>query len=255
MNHWTLTDKRALVTGAGRGIGAAIASEFLHLGAKVFGVARSESDLARLQSEHSNFGAQLHIISADLTDEIQCSQAVDRAAETMGGVDILINNAGIAFRAPALDSKAADLTRLMELNVQAAWHLCQLANPFLKQSDSASIINVSSVASQVALPNRILYGASKAALDHLTFALATEWGPDGIRVNGVLPWFTNTPITKKVLEEDPAWAAKVIESTPLGRVASPKDIARAVAFLAMPASSYVTGQLLAVDGGFLKKGI
>jgi len=121
-------------------------------------------------------------------------------------------------------------------------------------SARGSIVNISSITSQVALPSRVLYGTSKAALDHLTRALAVEWGGDGIRVNAVLPWFTRTAMTTKVLD-DPEWSERILQATPLARVAEPEDIARAAAFLAMPAAGFITGQLLPVDGGFLAKGL
>lgn len=113
-----------------------------------------------------------------------------------------------------------------------------------------SIVNISSITSHVALSNRVLYDTSKAALDHLTHALAVEGGANGVRVNAVPPWFTRTPMTAKILE-DPGWSERILQATPRGRVAIPKIIARAAAFLAMLAAGFLTGQLLALDGGFL----
>jgi len=124
----------------------------------------------------------------------------------------------------------------------------------LLKASRGSVVNVSSVGGSRVLPDRVAYGTSKAALDYLTGYLAVEWGPDGIRVNAVLPWFTRTDMVQKVLE-DRAFERKLIAATPLRRLAEPADVARAVAFLALPDSAYITGQLLAVDGGYLAQGL
>jgi tropinone reductase I len=254
MNPWSLSGHRALVTGAGRGIGAALVAELLHHGASVLGIARTASDLAQLRAAHPEAGTRLHVLAADLTHADQRAQLITHAAQVLGGLDLLINNAGTTFRATATTSTTDDFQRLLDLNVLAAFDLARLAHPLLRASPHAAIVNLSSITSQIALPERVLYGTTNAALDHLTRALAVEWGPDGIRVNAILPWFTQTPMTRSILD-DPIWSARILKATPLGRVADPADIARAVAFLAMPASGYITGQLLAVDGGFLAKGL
>ena len=142
---------------------------------------------------------------------------------------------------------------LLEVNLLGAFALAEAAYEELRAS-SGTVVNVSSVTSQRVLPNRLAYGSTKAALDHMTRSLAVEWGPDGIRVNGVLPWFTRTEMVKKVLE-DAAFEQELIAATPLGRLAEPADIARVVVFLALPDSAYVTGQLIAVDGGYLAQGL
>lgn len=254
MNHWNLQGHRAIVTGAGRGIGAAILAELLHHGASVLGIARTAADLDQLRASHPQAAGRLFTHQGDITQPGEDARLIDHAVTALGGIDILVNNAGATFRAPAVESTTADFQKLIDLNLFAAFNLARLAHPQLRASPHASIVNVSSITSHAALPNRLLYGTTKAALDHLTRALAAEWGPDGIRVNAVLPWFTKTPMTSTVLD-DPAWSKRILQATPLGRVADPEDIARAVAFLAMPAASFITGQLLAVDGGFLTKGL
>jgi Tropinone reductase 1 len=254
MNPWSLEGMRIVVTGAGRGIGAAMVAEFLRHGASVLGTARTQSDLDALLAAHAHVENRLKTFQADITQPQERERLIERAKLSFGGLDVLVNNAGGTFRAPATESSTADFQRLLDLNVFAAFELAKLAHPLLKASAHGSIVNISSITSHVALPNRVLYGTSKAALDHLTRALAVEWGADGIRANAVLPWFTRTPMTASVLE-DPEWSERILQATPLGRVAEPEDIARAAAFLAMPAAGYVTGQLLAVDGGFLAKGL
>jgi Tropinone reductase 1 len=251
---WSLHGRRALVTGAGRGIGAAIVAELLRLGASVLGTARTSADLDQLRVSNPEVGDRLHVFRADITRPDDRELLIADTIHKLGGLDLLINNAGATFRAPATASTLGDFQSLFELNVLATFELSRLAHPYLKAAAPAAIVNLSSVTSQVGLPDRALYGTTKAALDHLTRALAAEWGPDDIRVNAVLPWFTKTPMTSTVLD-DPAWSERILQATPLGRVAEPTDIARAVAFLSMPAASYITGQLIAVDGGFLAKGL
>ncbi len=203
---------------------------------------------------HAHVESRLKHFRADITQPHDRERLIERSKLFFGGLDVLVNNAGGSFRAPALESSPADFQRLLDLNVFAAFELAKLSHPLLKASTHGSIVNISSITSHVALPNRVLYGTSKAALDHLTRALAVEWGADGIRVNAVLPWFTRTPMMAKILE-DPEWSRRILQATPLGRVANPEDIARAATFLAMPAAGFITGQLAAVDGGFLAKGL
>ncbi len=249
----SLEATRAVVTGAGRGIGAAIVAEVPSLGASVLGVSRGREDLAHLQVENASRD-RLHILSADLTDASQRSLVISEAQERLGGIDVLVNNAGVAFRAPASEADVDQFRRLLDLNLIAALDLSRLAYAAFRATGRGNIINISSVAGVATLPQRAFYGASKAALNHLTQSLAAEWGRDGIRVNAVLPWFTRTPMAAAVLSND-EWPRLIHEATPLQRVAEPEDVARTVAFLGMPASSYITGQLLAVDGGFLAQGL
>jgi NAD(P)-dependent dehydrogenase (short-subunit alcohol dehydrogenase family) len=143
----------------------------------------------------------------------------------------VINNAGRAYRAPASATSLEEFRSLLEINLLAAFALAEAAYEELRNS-GGTVVNVSSITSHRVLPNRLAYGSTKAALDHLTRSLAVEWGPAGIRVNGVLPWFTRTEMVKKVLE-NAAFEQDLIAATPLGRLAEPADIARVAAFLAL----------------------
>jgi Tropinone reductase 1 len=234
-----------IVTGASRGIGRAIAEELQARGAVVVGAARKVADLPATGG--------LLPVAADVAQDAGRKALLRAALERFGWIDGLVNNVGGAFRAAALDTTLENFRQVLELNVLSAFALSCLAHPYLKAS-RGSIVNVSSVTSHRALPVRAAYGTSKAALDHLTRSLAVEWGPDGIRVNAVLPWFTRTEMVAKVLE-DRAFEEKLLAATPLGRLAEPADIARAAAFLALRDSDYITGQLLAVDGGYLAQGL
>jgi Tropinone reductase 1 len=230
-----------IVTGVSRGIGRAVAEELQARGAAVVGAARNVVDVPAT--------AGLLPVAADVTQETGRKAIVEAALARYGRLDGLVNNAGSVFHRASLDTALADFRQMLEVNLLAAFALCCAAYPHLKAS-RGSVVNVSSVAGSRALPARTAYGASKAALDQLTRSLAAEWGPDGIRVNTVLPWVTRTQMAQKVLE-DRAYVQKVIAATPLRRLAEPAD----VAFLALPDSDYISGQLLAVDGGYLAQGL
>ncbi len=233
-----------IVTGVSRGIGRAVAEALQSRGA-VVGAARNIADLPTT--------ASLLPVAADVTHDIGRKALIEAALARYGRIDGLVNNVGSAFRRAAVDTPLEDFRQVLEVNLLAGFALCCAARPHLKAS-SGSVVNVSSITGSRILPVRIAYGTSKAALDHLTRSLAVEWGPDGIRVNAVLPWFTRTEMVQKVLE-DRDFEQKLIAATPLRRLAEPADVARAVAFLALPDSDYITGQLLAVDGGYLAQGL
>lgn len=200
MNAWSLEATRAIVTGASREIGEAIVAEMLSLGASVLGVSRSREDLAHLQVKNASRD-RLHILSADLTDASQGSLVISEAQERLGGIDVLVNNAGVAFRAPTSEADVDQFRRVLDLNLIAAFDLSRFAYAAFRATGRGHIVNISSVTGVATLPQRAFYGASKAALNHLTQSLAAEWGRDGIHVNAVLPWFTRTPMAASVLTQ------------------------------------------------------
>jgi len=234
-----------IVTGVSRGIGRAISEELQSRGAAVVGAARNVADIPAT--------ASLLPVAADVSQETGRKVVLEAALARHGRIDGLVNNVGAAFRRASLDTSLEDFRQILEVNMLSTFALSCAAHPHLKAS-RGSVVNVSSVTGSRVLPIRIAYGTSKAALDHLTRSLAVEWGPDGIRVNAVLPWFTRTEMVEKVLE-DRDFEQKLIAATPLRRLAEAADVARAVAFLALPDSGYITGQLLAVDGGYLAQGL
>lgn len=253
-NIWTLKEKTALITGASKGIGRAVAHEFSDHGARLILCARGEDELATLIQEIEEKGGEAHPLVCDVTDDVQRKNLIAFAEQSFGGLDILVNNVGMNIRKPSTEISFEEYRTIMDTNLDSAWRLCQLAFPLLKFSSSASIVNVGSVASLRALRSSSgPYALSKAALDQMAAYLAVEWGKDGIRVNNVLPWYTNTPLAKPVLE-NPEKLNAILEKTPLGRIGEPEDVARAVAFLCMPAASYITGISMPVDGGFSKLG-
>jgi Tropinone reductase 1 len=239
---WRLDGRVAVVTGASKGIGWAVTRELVDLGAHVIGCARTIDRLA-------GFDAGVTAVAADITTSVG-RDAVCAAVAQRGCLDILVNNAGKNVRKPTLQTTPADFAAVLALNLEAVWRLTLDLHPYLRQSDAASVINIGSVASQLAVrPSTASYAASKGGVEAMTRFLAAEWGPDQIRVNSVAPWYVRTPLAEPVLA-DPEKRAAILARTPLGRVGEPEDVARAVAFLAMPASSWVTGTRLDVDGGF-----
>lgn len=235
MSRWRLDGQRALVTGGTRGIGAAVVAELRELGATVLTVARSGAD-----------------ICADISEDGAAENILARAYEKLGGLEILVNNVGTSIRKPTLEISDDEYSRVLGTNLEAVFRLCRAAQPVLAQQ-GGSIINIGSVASNVAIGTGAAYALSKAALDQLTRYLAVEWAGGGIRVNSVNPFYTRTLLAQPVLD-DPERLARVLASTPLGRIAEPEDVAAAVAFLCLPAARHITGQCVAVDGGFLARG-
>ncbi len=253
-NRWNLSGKKAVVTGATKGIGLAIAAEFLSLGAEVLIVARNAEEVERqLAAWREEGGLKAHGVAADVATEAGRRAVHAATTRTLHGLDILVNNVGTNIRKRAVEYDTGEYEKLMATNVASAFELSRLSYEQLKESGGASIVNVSSVAGIVALRTGAIYGMTKAAINHLTMSLAVEWGRDGIRVNAVAPWFTRTPLTQGILG-NPEFAAEVVAHTPLGRIAEPEEVAALVAFLCLPAAAYITGQCVAVDGGFTAQG-
>jgi Tropinone reductase 1 len=235
-----------LVTGGTRGIGRAIAAELVALGAHVTVVARSGD--AVVEAVHA---LGVNGIVADVTEADGRARI---AAGITGPLHVLVHNAGGNIRSPLLGYDDETVEQLIALNLTSPILLSRDLHDQLRAAKGASVIHVGSVAGQVALPTGVAYAAAKAGLAQAARTLALEWARDGIRVNTVAPWYTRTPLVEPVLARPEALAA-ILARTPLGRIAEPREVATAVAFLAMPASSYITGQCLAVDGGMTIQGL
>lgn len=250
--RWTLDGRRAVVTGATKGIGRAVADELIALGASVLLVARDaaevEQQTMRAKQEYGAAG-RVFGVAADVTQEHGRRTLLEEARRTLGGLDILVNNVGTNIRKPSLEYAADEYESLFQTNLSSAWEMCRAAHPLLAAGDNASIVNIGSVAGSLSVHSGAPYAMTKAALDQLTRYLAVEWAGDSIRVNCVAPWYTDTPLANAVLS-NPDFAAGVLARTPLGRIAEPEDISGAVAFLCLPCARHITGQVLAVDGGF-----
>ncbi|HEX8153084.1 MAG TPA: SDR family oxidoreductase, partial [Thermoanaerobaculia bacterium] len=169
-------------------------------------------------------------------------------------LDILVNNAGTNIRRKAVEYTDDEYEFIRKTNMDSVFELCRLAYPLLKASGAASVVNVVSIAAERVLGTGAPYAMTKAAVAHLTRALAYEWARDGVRVNAVAPWYIRTPLAQPVLD-DPARLGAILARTPAGRIGEPEEVAGLAAFLCMPAAAYITGQVIAVDGGFGVAGV
>lgn len=255
MNHWTLQGKTAIVTGASKGIGKATTEELLGHGAEVLFLARSENLIREAEAKFRAKGWRAYGLVADIGEEKGRLAVVEKVDALWGRLDILVNNVGTNIRKPTLEATAEDLQHVMDVNVGAAFDLCRRLYPFLKKDGGGSIINVASIAAMTGVMwTTGIYAMSKAAMNRMTQYLAVEWGKDSIRVNSVNPWFIQTARVERVLSI-PEKVQQINQATPLGRVGEPEEVARVIAFLSMPASSYLTGLNVPVDGGFSQVGI
>lgn len=240
-----LDGSTALVVGAGRGLGKAIADGLSQRGARVIGTSRSKEQAELIASRYGTFAVVL-----DFEDQQSLHAKVDEVFERSGGIDLLCNNAGINIPEPAVEVSLEHWNRVMNTNVTGPFLVSQqVARHWIAAGTAGSIVNVSSQAGTVAIEDRAGYGASKAALSHLTRILALEWGPHGIRVNAVAPTFVATELTASTLA-DPGRAEAILARIPLGRWGQPEDVAHAVAYLLSSDASMVTGHILAVYGGY-----
>ena len=245
-----LNGKTAIVTGGTMGIGEAIVRRFVDEGARVVVVARDAGRGERLVE--SLPGDAVRFLAGDVTDPAAADAAVE-AAEAFGGVDVLVNNAAIDFTSDLLETDGDDVRRVFETNVFGAiWMLTRVARE-LKRRGGGSIVNVSSRLASIGVPSMVVYSASKGALSALTRGAAVELAAHNVRVNSVAPGLTATPLYDAWIgeQEDPAAFAEQIATTiPQGRVATPEEVAAAVAYLAADESAHVTGASIAIDGGY-----
>lgn len=239
-----LEGKTAIVTGAGKGIGRAIALALGEAGANVLLVARTESDLVQVMQEMERERTSYAV--ADVTDRNDIQSAVQKAIERFGGVDILVNNAGMNIRSKLEDATDNEWHKIMDTNAQSVFMFSQEAAKYMNKG--ASIINVSSVGGDRALKTGVVYAASKAAIIQMTKVMAMEWGGRGIRVNAIGPWYFRTPLTENLLS-DQEYLDSILAVTPLKRVGELPEVASPVVFLASDAAGYITGQTLFIDGG------
>jgi NAD(P)-dependent dehydrogenase (short-subunit alcohol dehydrogenase family) len=245
-----LADKIAIVTGAGRGIGKAIALGLSEAGTDIGLIARSTSELEAVSGQIQALGRRAVPISWDLTMTEGIQPLVEELADQLGGIDILVNNAGINIPQDSLDVTVDAWDQIMDINLKASFFMAQAAGKvMIRQGRGGRIINVSSQTGSVALIKRAAYCASKAGLNLITKVLALEWASYGILVNAVAPTFIETELSKEFLA-DPQFLEYALSKNLLKRIGTPEDVAGAVIYLASPASSLVTGHILMVDAGW-----
>ena len=240
----------AVVTGAGRGLGAAIALHLAEGGWDLGLVARSQAQLDQVAARVGRTGARVAVASADVRDREAIAGAFGAIADALGGIHALVNNAGVQRVGPALEVTPDDWEMILGTNLTGAFNCMQVAAPQLISGGRGAIVNICSVAGQVAVADRAPYSASKAGLLMLTRACALEWAPLGIRVNAVSPTFVDTELARQTLEL-PGARQEILDRIPLGRLATTADVSAAVAFLLDDdRAGFVTGENLTVDGGF-----
>jgi 2-deoxy-D-gluconate 3-dehydrogenase len=249
MALFDLTGKKAIVTGAGRGLGEAIALGLAQAGADV-ALVTNRTPADKSAAKIAEMGRKAITIQADVGDRTKLTGIVERTVDELGGVDILVNNAGIIRRTPAVEHSYEDWQDVMDVNLNSVFVLCQLAGKHMIAQGSGKIINIASMLSYqggITVPG---YASSKHAVAGLTKALANEWAAKGLQVNAIAPGYMSTDNTE-ALREDPVRSTQILQRIPAGRWGTSEDLIGPAVFLASSASDYMNGHILAVDGGWL----
>ncbi len=247
--RFSLAGKRALVTGASKGIGVAIAAVLAEAGADIAISGRERAGLEQTAAAVRGFGRACAVIQADLGRVEEARRTAAEALAAFGGIDILVNNAGIAPLDPLLEAKAEDWDATMAVNLRAPFLLAQALAPGMIERGGGKIVNISSVAGLAAIQDHAAYCASKGGLNMLTRVMALEWGPHNLQCNAVCPTVILTPMGERAWG-DPAKGGPMLAKIPLGRFGKEVEVADLVLYLASPASDLINGQSIAIDGGY-----
>jgi NAD(P)-dependent dehydrogenase (short-subunit alcohol dehydrogenase family) len=252
LDEFDLDGKNALVTGGGRGLGKAMASALAEAGANIAIIDVNRENAEQSADEITEIGVETTAVEADVTDEAEMEAMVEKVIDRLGSIDVLLNNAGVTSNAPAAEMSVEDWQRTINVNLTGVFLCAKHVGRHMIEQGSGSIINISSMSGFVAnYPQpQIGYNASKAGVIMVTRSLASEWAEHGIRVNSIAPGYMRTDLVDEVLEEDPEMEEIWLEYTPLGRLGQPEELGGIVVFLASEASSYMTGEVVAYDGGY-----
>jgi len=249
-----LNGKVAVVIGGTSGIGRAIAHGFAQAGADVIPTSRRAEQVEATASEIEAFGRRALRISSDVSDRASLEHVLSAAIEAFGKVDILVNSAGRTKRAPTIDFVEEDWNAIIDTNLTGTLRACQVFGKHMLERESGSIINIASLSTFVALNEVAAYSASKAAVGSLTKSLAIEWSSRGVRINAIAPGVFRTALNTKLLDETER-GREFLLRTPMRRFGNVEELAGVAIFLASDAASFVTGEIIAVDGGFLASGV
>lgn len=248
--NFDLSGRRALVTGASRGIGQAIAVALAQAGADIAITARTIEALSETHSRIGNLGRRCVALTQDVRDVEECARVTKGAADKLGGLDILINNAGFENVRASFDVDEALWESILSTNLKGAFFCAQAAGRIMAETGGGVIVNLCSLTSYVGIPTAAPYGASKSGLLGITHALASEWAAHDIRVNAIAPGYFRTAMTEIFYENDD-WQSRMLEKIPQRRFGKESDIGGVAVFLCSDAAAYITGHCIPVDGGYL----
>jgi NAD(P)-dependent dehydrogenase (short-subunit alcohol dehydrogenase family) len=248
--NFDLSGRRALVTGASRGIGQAIAVALAEAGADVAITARTREALDETKALIDETGRRCAVLVHDVRDVTASAAVAKDTAKDLGGLDILINNAGFEHVRPSMDVDEALWDQILSTNLKGAFFCAQAAGRLMAETGGGAIVNLCSLTSYVGIPTAVPYGASKSGLLGMTHALAAEWAPHNIRVNAIAPGYFRTAMTE-VFYENEDWQARMLDKIPQRRFGQQSDIGGVAVFLCSEAAAYITGHCIPVDGGYL----
>ena len=254
MTIFDLQKRVAFITGGNGGIGLGIAKGFASAGASVVIAGRNKTKAQSALSELHSLGAQAEFVELDVLKEASCHKAIQHAVERYGRLDILVNNAGTSIRKQPEDLTEQEWHLVVNTNLTSAFLCSQAAYPHMVSIGGGKIINIGSMMSIFGMPYATPYAASKGGIVQMTRAMATAWAKDNIQINTVLPGWVDTDLTRSARQEVPGLHEKVLARTPTQRWGAPDDFAGIAVFLAAPASNFITGVAIPVDGGYSIQG-
>ncbi|EMA40945.1 SDR family NAD(P)-dependent oxidoreductase [Halococcus hamelinensis] len=252
LDEFSLEGQRAVVTGAGRGLGNVMATAYAEAGADVAIVDVDAETAEQAADEIAELGVETTSVTADVSDEAEVEAMTETVVDRLGGIDILLNNAGIVSNTPAEEMPVDEWQATMDVNLTGVFLCSKHVGRHMLERGSGTIVNISSMSGLVANhpQPQIAYNASKAGVIMVTRSLASEWGDRGVRVNSIAPGYMRTDLVEDVLEEDPEMAETWREYTPMGRLGKPTELGPVAVFLASEASSFMNGEIVSFDGGY-----